>query len=254
VSENSSQAAVMNFLRAEFRREQKSDFALLRRIPSTGVRRFLDYFLALNELDKDTFSEALVQIALCLFFSNAPHPGKSGNAALKRYINELSLTWDWKYQSVRTLRMILAEAEENPDSRFARAMTPEIRKMIQAIKPVKSTDIRKVVKLALSQLLVPLTITQKWQEWHYEGLYHNREICIAIDCGSRFRQLDYKVSILDKERCITLKDLNYERIMGLSSASWNCLEQSNLDQSIALLKDFVIYCAEIPSRLPVEYK
>jgi len=48
--------------------------------------------------------------------------------------------------------------------------------------------------------------------------------------------------------------LSYERLMGFSSGGWDCLEQSNLDQSIALLKDLIIYCTEISNHLPVDYK
>jgi hypothetical protein len=249
-----SQNAVMNFLRAEFRREQESGFALLRRTPSTSKRKFIDYFAALNGAEQEALSEALAQVALYLFFPSAPHPSRSGNLAYKRYCDAMVLGWDWKYEDVRTLRLMLAAAEKEPHSRFGRGMTSEIRERIRAIKPVKSTEIRKVVKLALSQLFVPLTVSHEEQFWHYEGLLQGREVCVAIDYAARYRQLEYEISVKDKERGVMLERLNYERVMGLSYAHWDCLEQSNLDQSIALLKNFIIYCAEIPARLPAEYK
>jgi len=68
--------------------------------------------------------------------------------------------WDWKYFGVRAMRLMLAEAEQNPDSRFGREMTPEFKEMIRVIKPVKSTEIRKVVKLALSQIINPMIVTR----------------------------------------------------------------------------------------------
>jgi hypothetical protein len=43
--------------------------------------------------------------------------------------------------------------------------------------------------------------------------------------------------------------LNYERLMGLSFAHWDCLEQANLDQAIALLRELIVHCAEIVQQL-----
>ena len=125
--------------------------------------------------------------------------------------------------------------------------------MIRAIKPVKAPEIRRVVKLALSQLFAPIDITHAGSDWRYEGLYQGREICVAIDYGG-YAQLRYEVSIRDKERRIKLEGLSYEVIMGLSFAAWDCLEQSNLDQSIALFKDLIAYCVELPGRLPAVYE
>jgi hypothetical protein len=250
---NDSQDAVMNFLCAEFRREQESGFALLRRIPSTSVRKFLDYFSALNEPSQDALTEGLARLSLTRFFASEPHPYASGNAAYRQYVDALPLMWDWKYEDIRMLRLMLVAAEREPESRFGRGMTPEIRDWIRSIKPTKSTEIRKVVKLALSQLFDQLTVSHEGQFWHYEGLLQGREVCVAIDYAASDRQLEYEISVKHKDRGVVLEGLNYERVMGLSFAHWDCLEQSNLDQSIALLKDLIVYCAEIPQRLPDAY-
>ena len=258
MSDNSSQAAVRKFLRAEFRREQESDFAFLRRIPSTNIRKFLDYFFSLKKSNQDALAEGLAQHALVFFFSSVPNAFQAGNAAFKQYRDAECHMPSLKYVDVSTLRSMLAVAKSDPNSRIANYLTKEVREQIEAIKPVKSTEIRKVVKLALSQLLVPLIVEHnQWADWNYCGFYQGKEICVSIDTGARGRQLEYGVSIHDKKRNIKiegLRCLNYERIMGLSFAHWDCLEQSNLDQSIALLKELVVYCAEIPSRLPLEYK
>jgi hypothetical protein len=253
MSTTESRDAVTSFLRAEFRREQASGYALLRLIPSTSVRKFLDYFAALDSADRDALSEALAQVALFSFFPTPPHPSLSDNVAYKRYTDSMALMWDLRYEGTRGLRMLLAEARMSPDPAFAGELTKEMMEMIRAIKPVKAPEIRRVVKLALSQLFAPIDITHAGSDWHYEGLYQGREICVAIDYGGS-AQLRYEVSIRDKERRIKLEGLSYERIMGLSFAAWNCLEQSNLDQSIALFKDLIAYCIELPRRLPAVYE
>jgi hypothetical protein len=258
VSDTTSQAAVRKFLRDEFRREQESNFALLRRIPSTDVRKFLDYFLALNKSDQSALAEGLAQHALVSFFSSMPNAFEASNAAFRQYLDAKCQMSGWKYTSVPAMRSMLAVAKQDPNSQTANYLTKKMREQIDAIKPVKSTEIRKVIKLALSQLFVPLTVKRGgWVAWNYCGIHQGNEVCVSIDTGSRSRQLEYGVSVEHKKHGIMfggLGCLNYERVMGLSFAWWDCLERSNLDQSIALLKDLVIYCAEIPNRLPAEYK
>ncbi len=124
----------MNFLRAEFLREWESGFALLRRIPSTSVRKFVDYFSALDIPDQVALPDALAQVALCQFFSSAPHPAQSGNVAFKRYVDAMPLMWDWKYMGTRELRAVLAVAKLEPDSNWARGMTREIEEQIRSIR------------------------------------------------------------------------------------------------------------------------
>lgn len=250
-----SESALLNFLRNEFLCEQESDFARLRRIPSTRVRQFLDYFLALNESDQNELSEALAQLALCSFFPCALHPYKLGNVAYKRYVEASRLVWSWKYENIRSLRMCLAEAEQSSeDFRLSRGITPEIMAMMRAIQPVKSAEIRRVVKLAFSQLCDSLTISNDGGgAWSYKGVHRDTEFCVKIDYGGMNDQLRCEISIRDRQRLLSLDRLSFEQIMGLSFSAWNCLEQANLDQSIALLKDLVLYCVELSRRLPSEY-
>jgi len=148
--------------------------------------------------------------------------------------------------------MWLAAAKLEPESAVGLSMTDDIRKWIESIKPVKATEIRRVVKLALSQLMNPLTVVHERQQyWEYRGHLSGQAVCITVDYSHRHYQLDYWVSAPDEKR--PFWGLNYERVMGLVSAQWDCLEEANLDQSIALLKEQVIYCAGVLQQLPNSY-
>ncbi len=241
---------IKSLLRAEFRRERTSDFALLRRIPSTHTRKFLDYFSALDAAGKDALAEGLVERALIFVSpeSDDSRPYQARNAAWKKYVDALPLMWDWKYEDVRGLRMRLAVAKLEPESGIGISMTADIRKWIEGIKPVKSTEIRKVVKLALSQVITPLTVTHEGQYWLYEGKLNGKQTSVTVDYSHRSHQLDYWVSTQNRQRGFW--GLNYERLMGLAFAQWDCLEEANLDQSIALLKELVAHCSEVLHRLP----
>jgi len=63
--------SVMNLLRAEFHREWASDFAMLRRSPSTQARMFLDYFSALDEAQRNALAEGLAERALLSIYPEA---------------------------------------------------------------------------------------------------------------------------------------------------------------------------------------
>jgi hypothetical protein len=253
------QSELMRLLRAEFQRERASDFAMLRRIPSTSVRKFLDYFSTLDETGKNALAEALAENALVTFFPyEAKNPYQAGNAAYRKYLDEKIRMWDWKYQDVRGLRMSLAVAKREPESSADNLMTDDIRRWIESIKPVKSTEIRKVVKLALSQIIAPLTVTHNGGCWLYGGYFQGTEISVNFDFHQKYAQFDYGIPhpYQSREPGIVRVDLNYERLMGLSGHGWDCLEQANLDQSIALLKELVVHCAGFLQKLPDsdEYK
>jgi len=242
--------AIQALLRAEFRREGASDFVLLRRIPSTNVRKFLDYFDALDEAGKDALAEGLSERALSsiLVGEDDLRPYDLSNPAWKRYLDALPLMWDWKYAGIRELKMRLAAANREPQSKFGAMMTDDIRKWIECIEPVKSTEIRKVVKLAMSQIMEQMKVTHEGQFWVYGGLLKGKAITVTVDYSHPYHQLDYWVSTQDRKRGIW--GLNYERLMGLAFAHWDCLERANVDQSLALLNELVAHCANFLHRLP----
>jgi hypothetical protein len=244
------QLAVLSLLRAEFQRERASEFALLRRIPSTGVRRFLDYFSALDEASQDALAEAMSDGALTIFFPHeTENPYRKGNIAYKQYVDAQHQIADWKYENVQMLRSGLAASKQS-----ATPWIPDdVARRIEAIRPVKSTEIRKVVKLALSQTVTSLKISQIHPGyWLYEGDLQDKAITIHIDYSNRRCQLDYGIAHPYQSQTIgeVRVDLSYEKLMGLWAAEWDCLEQANLDQSVALLKELISHCHRFVQSLP----
>lgn len=251
MSASEQQVLVLGFLRGEFLREKETGFATFRRIPSTAVRQFIDYFGSLSHSGQRALSDALAEVALNVFFPSAPHPGQSGNIAYKSYVDALPLMWDWRYCGTRIARMLLAEAERAPEySRHVRGMSAEAVEAIRAIRPVKAPEIRRVVKLAMTQLFGDVSVSHGGGCWDYSGAYTGMTVCVGIDYGGRSDQLRYEISLGDASRGLQLRGLSYERLMGLSFAHWDCLEQSNLDQSVGLLKELCLYCINMPGRLP----
>jgi hypothetical protein len=246
------QKSVLNLLRVELERERANNFAQLRLISSTHVRQFVDYYNTLNQSGKDALAEVLSDHALACFFpGEVKNAHEKGNLAFKAYREAMCSMWDWKYQPVRELRLQLAVAKLEPESRIAIFMTDDIRKWIEVIRPIKSAEIRKVIKLALAQIISPLKISHPIENWIYEGQLQGKTVSIAINYSHRYYQLEYGVKIQNQERGKYWFGLNYEQMMGLSFSHWDLLEQANLDQSIALLKEHIVYCVNFLARTPV---
>ena len=57
-----------------------------------------------------------------------------------------------------------------------------------------------MVKLALSQLIEPLTVIHERQYWEYRGPLHAQEIGVTVDYSHRYCQLDYWVCTTNEKR------------------------------------------------------
>jgi len=241
----------LGLLRLEFKRERNSGFALLRKIPSASIAQFIDYYCSLNSADADSLGEALAEVALGTFFPyEAKHPAQTGNLAYQRLLNA-PIGWRerWKYESVRTLRSYIAFAKTEPN---LLSIPEDVRRRIENIRPVKSAEIRKVVKLALAQVMSSLTVTHVGGSWTYVGNLQGRRIVVNIDYDQKYSQLAYGIEhpYQGTESGVFKIDLSYEGLLGFGRGNWDNLEQTNLDQSIALLRDLVVRCEDFLKILP----
>jgi len=219
----SLQQQVLNLVRAEFQRERASGFATLRRIPSAGVRHFVDYFSALRCEDADLLAEAAAHWGLVTFFPyDALQPPDEVKRAFELYVRAPT---DWRRQT-------------------------------EASRPAKSTETRRVVKLAFAQVISPLHTSDRGGLWQYSGLLKARDITINVDYHQKYAQFEYGITHpLQSQEVGKLRvDLNYEGLLGVGRGAWDMVELSHLDQSIALLRDLIIYCHDFLQLLPAPHE
>jgi len=259
---------ILRELRAGISREWASGFAQLRRIPSTHVRKFVDYAASLDAPGKEAFEAAMVEGAFdCLFPHQCAIPLYKRNAAYRKWADAAVHIIGWRYSSVRALRdtLALANAEPAPPPptrprrpRMALAnplpepmLSAKERQLISAIRPVTSNDIRKQVKQALSQVVSPLSVTHDpGQLWEYSGVIDGVPAVISVHYASPHHQLEYWVSIRNQRPGFW--GSNFERLMGLTGAHWDLLEGANLEQSAMLLCEHTSYCVGFLQRLPFD--
>lgn len=254
---------ILEFLRDEINRERANHFELLRRSPSTEALRFLDYFHTLNTNEQDALVDGLAQRALFQFLNLPPFLGPHNtNAAYRRFCDKKVLMSDWKYYGIRTLKGLVAQAK-----RSGYTCPPEVEHQAETTQSAKAPMIRKVVKRLFSEAFGAWATNEGGGNWRYDGHCRNANITINIDYGSRFgTQIRYGVWIHVPERDLHvpivppgmfrphLEQVNYGSLMGLATGNWwDNLQETNLEASIALLAEDIVYCVELVKRLPPEY-
>ncbi|HEU5125723.1 MAG TPA: hypothetical protein VFW05_16850 [Verrucomicrobiae bacterium] len=223
MQDSETQQHILSLLRAEFQREREGGFSRLRQIPSDGVRRYVDYFCALGSDEADLLAEASAHWGLATFFPyDAIQPPDSIKRAHELFVHAPT---DWRHR-------------------------PE------ASKPAKAVEIRRVVKLAFTQVISPLHTSHRGGLWHYAGLRNGRDITVNIDYHQKYAQFQYGIThpLQSQEVGKANVDLSYERLLGVGGGAWDIVEQAHLDQDIALLRDLIIHCHDFLQSLPAPHE
>jgi hypothetical protein len=221
--DSETQQHILSLLRAEFHRERIGGFPLLRQIPSGGVRRYVNYFCTLGSAEADLLAEASVHWGLATFFPyDAVQPSDDIKRAHELFVHAPK---DWRGQ-------------------------PEV------VRPAKAVEIRRVIKLAFTQVISPLQTSHRGGLWHYAGLRNGRDITVNIDYHQKYAQFQYGVThpMQSQEVGKLSVDLSYERLLGVGGGAWDLVEHPHLDQDIALLRELVIHCHDFLQLLPTPHE
>ena len=157
--------------------------------------------------------------------------------------------WNWAYASVRTLRSVLGGyRSESPKIAAEFASTPpEVIARAEQITPIKASEIRKLVKVAVGERFSARPENAGGGDWFYRGAFAGIEFVLAVDYGG-YDQLRYQVSYNDTRTGIRAKRLNYERLMGCGGTGWDFLTADNAAPSIDLMCSFVETLVSLPER------
>jgi hypothetical protein len=119
-------AAMARVLRDEFEAERADGFPRLKRVPSTQVVRFLDYFAALGSDEQAGLAEALADHGSFYFSPPVPYP-YHGNAACQRFAAAAS-TWKLseglRYTGLKLLAALAKGSTESALTDRFRARAP----------------------------------------------------------------------------------------------------------------------------------
>ncbi|MFI5380347.1 MAG: hypothetical protein ACHRHE_13690, partial [Tepidisphaerales bacterium] len=233
---------VQEFVRGEMNRAVASDFAMLRRIPSTATHQAVDYVSGLEPAERDALLDALVGGgALFLWPQGGParRAPRAGNAAFDRFSTAILWMTDWKYTNVRNLRSILGDRRSAKPMGIGQDVPVEVLRQAESIQPTNASQIRKVVKVAFTERFAANAESHGGGDWYYSGVCDGRQFKVHIDYGGRSDQLRYEVSYDDPATGIQANRLTYEGMTGMGAGRWDCVTATNLGDAVTLLCELV---------------
>ena len=187
------------FARAEFEAEWRSDFARLRRIPSTAVLRLLDFFADQSPPDQVALADDLALNALGMLIyprRSDLHAYQAGREVYRRYVDGIITYSGYRYLGTRLLRSFLAGEKTDPQI----SLPPDVRELAAAIVPTNSREIRKGIKARFKAHFGAKPENLGGGVWRYPGQHGDVALQVEIDYGGLSDQLRYWVTVHDPAR------------------------------------------------------
>lgn len=253
---------IASFFSCEFEKEEASGFKRLGRVPDTRVKKFLDYFRSLRKRDADVLKLAISKRAsmhYCVSIGFSPQAlqaqlGSEETRAWDKLLSELALMGDWKYLSLKLLKMAAGmRRSDNPEVRRQADgfyMPDDVLSWVDGLIACKATELRKLVKLAFHSRfgLAPRNLGGGY--WLYSRTDEAGGFNVDVDYGGIVgQQLRYSVNLRDSQTQRQAGGLRFELLLGAGIGDWDFITEGTVDQDVALLTDLVGYTASIPDRL-----
>lgn len=246
--------AALTYIRAAIRREHDANWARLRRIPSTYTWRVIDYVASLDAAARERLFESFASNGLHLLDparDASLHRGRSGDPDYAAFRDGVLRLSGPAYYDARMLRMILADVRSSRPSPELADTPPEVLRRAETITPVKVTDIRKALKPRLAERFGAKAQKESGGVWHYVGgRSAGREFRLWTDFGGMSDQLRYEISYDEERTGIHARRLTYEGLLGFGFGHWDFVTAENLEESLALLCEFIEELVALPERLP----
>lgn len=258
-------STVTAFLRADLGAEAAAAFPRLRRVPSTDVIWFLDYFAGQERAEREALLDGLAGLGALAFFPREAGPREvqeleGRHPAFARFRaprNRMGYKGGTRYTDVKMLNMDRGMRDINyyhPDwvknaSPLAFEPRPDLLPDLSALKPAKAPLLRKLVDAALARRFAPQKEKLAGGSCKYSGPYGDGRLTVWVDFGARFTgQLVYGVSMAKAGYQVPVMRVSYERLWD-ANLGWDYLTEENAPRSIDFLAEQVANLADLADRL-----
>jgi hypothetical protein len=252
-------------LLAHMRQEADSGFPRVRRIPNSGIIRFLDYADSLA--DRQPFLESLARMhALGFLYSPDCHDTllrlmaeDPVCIAMQNAMRSPSFSMGLRYAGLRMMKAILSDrqsVEMMAQTRAGLDFTPRDDMPHELVfdpdpahlKPAKAPQLRKLINAAFKDLFAPTKEKGLGGETIYTGALEGTMLKVHIDFAARGVQLVHGVSIPDDTRTVIVVGRTYEQLWG-ATTGWDYLTEENAEASIRLLAENILELVRLRNRL-----
>ena len=228
--------------------EAASGFARLREVPSSTVRRFLDYHGELPPGDAEALRAALAERgALALRPPrDGPLPLQAG-AAYEAWTNALlspRFVSSPRYQPLRLAKNIVGAGLAADWG-----LDPEAADALAATKAATAGGLRRLIKPVFASRFDLAARNQGGGDWSYER--DDGTLKVRLDFGGRTDQLRYWVTAGDTSSGVRVGMATYEGLLGLAGG-WDWIADDDAARAVDLLADFVALIETLPGRLAGE--
>ncbi len=242
-----SSEQLITVVRSMISREAASDWARLRRTPSTYTWRCLDHLASLSLSHQGALHAAFANRAPVLLGLEPP-PAKWQDPRLIEFY-EAVLQVPSRHVSARLLRgMAAAKLVDGPSGPFSDLPGPFVQKA-NSINPTNASQIRKEVKGQFKEQFGTSAENMGAGNWLYRGTFSNRQFSVLIDYGGMGDQLRYWLQLSDSSTGIRTKTLSYEALLGVGLGHWDFVTADTLPNDISLLSEFIQELVALPERL-----
>lgn len=243
------QEKLLDFFRREFLREKEADFALLSRIPSSGLEQRLAHYLSLPEEEKKAFEDCSAHWSYSRYrhLVDAPEIDVRNHPYFERW----SFVRIDAIKSVPVLRTIVQEYKIAIKNGKNPTISEELFKIASEVRPVKAPELRKKIRNELKCL--GYFKTEKPDFFHCQ--LDGKEYIVSLDFGSRSAQLIYSVQRPEYKRGYTnphvrpFLDFKFEWAHGFIQDGWDFIIEENLNDTLATLLEVVRYSYSLPDRI-----
>jgi hypothetical protein len=244
--------AVRDLLRQEFTAEQAAGFPRLKRIPSTQVFRFLDYFAGLSAAEQGELADAIADRSSYFFGSLLPLPYRF-NAAYDRF----AAATEWRgfggglrYTPVKLLAGVAKDTHVGGLDGWFKMMgftglslqPPEgLLSSPAALVPVKKAALRKAVNAALTKLFAPKVKEIGDGTWRYDGTLGTVPLRIMIHFSRSIADPDWKYEITTPGLAGGISGYHccFESLFGAGYGWWDYVTEENFTRSVELFPALV---------------
>lgn len=251
--DGSTTEAALGWIRAAIHREQDTNWARFRRVPSTYTWRIVDYVASLEVATRDRLFESFARNGLHLIDPTRDvslHASRSGDPDYAAFREGVLRASGPVYYDARMLRMILGDLRSSRPSPELAGTPPEVIRRAEAITPVTAANIRRALKPLLAERFGAAPRKEPGGEWYYVGgRSAGREFTLWTDFGGRSDQLRYEIRYEDERTGIHARRLTYEGLLGFGFGHWDFVTADNLEASLTLLCEFVEEMVGLPERL-----
>jgi hypothetical protein len=245
------QERLHEFFLSEVRKEVRSGFARLARVPDSRVKSKIQYFFSLGKSDRAAFLDCCAYWASSQygFVINAPRHRPIEHPFFERWSRGhwKGISWD-SVESVPILRAMVQQYKIDRHRGVTSQITKKQFKRASSVRSVKAPELRKYVIAALKPL-GHFETDKAFGDYRYWCREGPRKFFVGVDFAGRGAQFRYAVVLPEFKKVHPLAQFNFERALGFGLGDWNYIVEGNVDDVFSLFAELVDYCVRLPDRI-----